>query len=192
MKTRLCVALAMLLLGLRVSSAGFVEGPDPAGAAARANPMLLGAVDPDGTVQRVKINAGGELVVSGGTSSGGTSFNGVIHDGTTSSQTLAIDASGRITFLPTRGADTDRSGTITAGGTAQQIMSSNATRLHLLVQNVSDTDQWICWTGTATAGAGSVKLAAGASYENPAHFCPTGAVSIFCSTTGKAFTATEH
>ena len=90
------------------------------------------------------------------------------------------------------GGDTDRSGTIAAGGTAQQAMAANSVRKHFFFQNLSDTDMWVRWTGTASAGAGSVLVkAGGGSYENPPNFCPTGAISIFCVTTGKAYTTTE-
>lgn len=92
-----------------------------------------------------------------------------------------------------RAADTDRSGTITLGGTPQQAMAANSTRSHLFFQNISDTAMYIRWTGTAAASSGSVLIPAnGGSYENPSHFCPTGALSVFCATTGKSFTATEN
>lgn len=86
---------------------------------------------------------------------------------------------------------TDRSGTITAGGTAQQVMALNTSRYGFCFMNISDTDMYICFTGTATAGAGSLKIPAGALYETMPAGVPVGAVSVFCATTGKAFTAWE-
>ena len=37
----------------------------------------------------------------------------------------------------------------------------------------------------------SILLAAGKSWENPPHFCPTGLVSVIAATTGHAFTCKE-
>lgn len=86
---------------------------------------------------------------------------------------------------------TNRSGSITSGGVAQQLMAANARRTGFLVQNVSDTDMWVSWIGTASAGQPSLKLVAGALYETKDTACPQTAISIFCATTGKEFTATE-
>lgn len=105
-------------------------------------------------------------------------------DGTVSPKVTATSA-------PAAGAVTDRSGTIAAGGTAQQVMAANTTRKYLFYQNNSDTDQWINWGVVAVANEPSIKIVAGASYENPAHFCPSGLISVFCATTGKTFTSKE-
>ena len=45
----------------------------------------------------------------------------------------------------------DRSGTITAGGTSQQIAAALATRRYLVIQNHSDTDMWINVGAAASA-----------------------------------------
>jgi len=85
---------------------------------------------------------------------------------------------------------TDRSTTITTGGTAQALMASNPARCGWSFQNISDTDMWINEIGgTAVADSPSVRVAAGASYT-PA-FVTTSAISIICATTGKKFTARE-
>lgn len=108
------------------------------------------------------------------------------------------DEHGKLIFksvsVPLRGTDIPHSGTITLGGAAQQVMAQNLNRTHFFFQNVSDTDMWIRWTtGNASAGAGSVLIrAGGGAYENSETFCPTGAISVFCATTGKEFTATEN
>jgi hypothetical protein len=87
---------------------------------------------------------------------------------------------------------TDRSGTITLGGTAQTIAAVNGARTYLLVQNVSDTAMWVNLGATATAGAGSILLSAnGGSFVAEASAIPLGHVSILCATTGKAYTAKE-
>ncbi len=105
-------------------------------------------------------------------------------DQTTPGTTNKVDAT-------TPGALTDRSGTITTGGTAQQIMAANAARRYLFIQNNSDTGLWYNLGVTAVASQPSIFLAAGASYENPAHFCPSGLVSVIGATTGKIFSAKE-
>lgn len=87
---------------------------------------------------------------------------------------------------------TDRSGSITLGGTAQTIAAVNGRRTYLIVQNISDTTMWLNLGGTATAGSGSFLLAAnGGSYAAEGSAIPSGAVSILCATTGKEFTAKE-
>ena len=84
---------------------------------------------------------------------------------------------------------TDRSGAITAGGTAQQLAAANASRRALTGQNISSGDLWINETGDPAAAdtAGSYKIAAGATFE----ISTSLAVSIIGSTTGQKFTATE-
>lgn len=85
----------------------------------------------------------------------------------------------------------DRSGTLTAGGTAQDIVAANKNRQWLLFQNVSNEDMWLNFGAVAVAGQPSIKIVAGGSYENPPHFCPTGRISVIGATTGKAFTCKE-
>jgi len=91
--------------------------------------------------------------------------------------------------LNTRGVD--RSGTITTGGTAQELAAENSIRTGLTVQNISDTDMWIDEVGgtAAAAGTGSFLLPANGGVYQVGTF---NAISIFCATTGKAFTATEY
>lgn len=83
----------------------------------------------------------------------------------------------------------DRSGTITAGGTAQQLMPLWQGRHGCIVQNLSATDLWINDQGTAAAAAPSIKVPAGAQFVCVG---PTGAVlSIFGATTAQPFAARE-
>jgi hypothetical protein len=87
---------------------------------------------------------------------------------------------------------TDRSGTIAAGGTSQQLMAANAARRGLFVQNHSATDSlWIDETGSAEQGQPSIRIPPGAMYETPAGGCPLSAVAIVGPTLGQAFTARE-
>lgn len=83
----------------------------------------------------------------------------------------------------------DGAGTITAGGTAQEIFNPNAERKGFFVQNDSDTDMRISF-GSQTASASAGYLLAPEYYWEPPTV-PQGRVTIFCSTTGKAFSAGE-
>lgn len=85
----------------------------------------------------------------------------------------------------------DRSGTITAGGTAQALMAANASRRGWWLQNLSTGDLWVSGVGTAAAVQPSLKIVAGAYYESPSFVSPT-ALSIFGATTGQAFAAREY
>ena len=83
---------------------------------------------------------------------------------------------------------TDRSGTVTTGATAQQVMAANATRQVGYVTNLHATAAWVSEVGTAAADtAGSVELPQHATYIVEGR----GAVSYLHPTTGAKFTAAE-
>jgi hypothetical protein len=109
----------------------------------------------------------------------------------------ATDAQMRATPLavastPTNGSLADRSGTITAANTAQNAIAANASRRGFSVQNLHATDPlYFNQSGTATTGAGSTKLAAGAYFESPVGAAGVAAVSVLSATAGLAFTAKE-
>lgn len=86
---------------------------------------------------------------------------------------------------------TDKSGTITAGGTAQTPFAINAARRGFLIQNNSAGDLWFNTLATAVQSQPSIKLPAGAYYESPYGGCPTTAISIIGATTAQAFSARE-
>lgn len=86
---------------------------------------------------------------------------------------------------------TDRSGTVTSGGTAQVLMAANPGRRGFWFQNVSAGDLWINEIGTAAAAKPSFKVPAGSLYENPPNGVPAGAISVFGATTAQAFSARE-
>src|SRR5688572_17887709 len=60
-----------------------------------------------------------------------------------------------------KGALTDGSANITAGGVSEEVFAANVARRYLLVQNVSDTDMWVNIGAAAVAGQPSVLLKAG-------------------------------
>ncbi|AMM22999.1 hypothetical protein [Variovorax sp. PAMC 28711] len=86
---------------------------------------------------------------------------------------------------------TDKSGTITAGGTAQTPFAINAARRGFLIQNNSAGDLWFNTLATAVQSQPSIKLPAGGYYESPYGGCPTTAISIIGATTAQAFSARE-
>jgi hypothetical protein len=88
---------------------------------------------------------------------------------------------------------TDASSTITAGGTAQQLMAANASRHGWSLYNSSAAILWINDVGgNATSGGSSFGIAAGVLYETPPNGGATlGAISIYGGTTGQVFAARQ-
>lgn len=86
-------------------------------------------------------------------------------------------------------AGTDRSGSITAGGTAQQLAAANSSRTFLTGQNTSAGDLWINEIGgtAAVSTVGSYKVISGSSFR----ISTNRAISIIGATTGQQFAATE-
>lgn len=81
---------------------------------------------------------------------------------------------------------TNRSGTITAGGTAQQLAAANNNRRTLNIQNRSDDVLIINEHGAASETAGfELAAKAGISIQS------RNAVSVFGATTGQRWAATE-
>lgn len=94
--------------------------------------------------------------------------------------------------LPAADSAADRSGTIGAASTAQQLMAANSARVGFYIENLSASDPlWINELGTATESQPSLKIPAGSLYETPAGYCPIGAISIIGPTLDQAFTARE-
>jgi hypothetical protein len=84
---------------------------------------------------------------------------------------------------------TDKSGSITLGGTAQTLAVANELRIGLFIQNISAEDMWVNETGgtAAIAGTGSYKIVSfGTFYVNT-----NKAISVVAATTGSKWTATE-
>lgn len=117
-----------------------------------------------------------------------------IKDGA-SDRRATVDESNRLTVaaVAAKGALTNRSGTITAGGTAQAAVAANTSRNYLLIRNPIDATEalWINLTGTATAASPSLRLDAGDILTFEGSFVPTNAVSVIAATTGHAFTIWE-
>lgn len=86
---------------------------------------------------------------------------------------------------------TDLSGSITTGGTAQQLVAADANRHGWRLMNTSSGDLWFNDTGGAASagGAGCYKLTAGGYYESPPGGASTAAITIYGATTGQTFSA---
>ena len=105
---------------------------------------------------------------------------------------VAVDSAGRLKAVqvPTQGSLTNRSGTITSGGTSQELAAANTSRKYLFVQNVSTGDLWVNFGTAAVTTQPSIKLMPDASLTMTG-FVSTQAVNIIGATTGQAFTAKE-
>lgn len=86
---------------------------------------------------------------------------------------------------------TDRSGSITLGGTAQQIMAANTSRRYLLIQNNSSANLWINFGIAAVQSQPSIQLQPGQAFVMENNTIFTSLVSIIGATTGQTFTAKE-
>lgn len=97
----------------------------------------------------------------------------------------ASDTSNRVTF-------TNRSGTITTGGTAQNAAAEKKGRSYFFLQNPSTETEslWFSMDTTAVAASPSIELQPGQSYESGSTVS-IGAVSVIAATTGHKFTAKE-
>ena len=97
------------------------------------------------------------------------------------------------TVTPAGATLTPRSGSIAAGGTAQQLAPANAARKGWRLQNTSTGDLWFNDTGgtASIGGADSFKIGAGGYYETPVGGSSQAAISIFGATTSQTFSASE-
>lgn len=93
---------------------------------------------------------------------------------------------------------TDRSGTIAAGGVAQQLMAANPLRQGWAIQNIDEVnieEVRYCLTGAATiANVGSFVIAAAGGVNSPGGYAQgvgVGAISIIAASAGHKFTAIE-
>ena len=94
--------------------------------------------------------------------------------------------------LPVSVTTTDKAGTITTGGTAQNAIASNVSRRGWCIQNPSTATEslYVRLNGTASATTG-MELAAGAQACNAPGQIDTSAVSVFAATTSHAFKGFE-
>lgn len=103
---------------------------------------------------------------------------------------VAVDRNGNTIGAAPLTSGTDRSGSITTGGTAQQLAAANTARVALVGQNIDPAeDMWINEIGgTAQAStAGSWLVPAKATFVIET----SRAVSVVAATTGHKWTAEE-
>jgi len=126
--------------------------------------------------------------------------NGTVFDGATAALQVAIrdrlpstllNGGFRVTTFGNTGGLSNKSGTITTGGAAQQIASSNSDRRYFLFQNLSTDDLWINFGSTAVANQPSIRIAAGEKFIIDGTFVCNELVSVIGATTGQAYTCKE-
>jgi hypothetical protein len=116
--------------------------------------------------------------------------------GTASTDVITVQGIASAVAIPVTYATatrTSRSGTVTTGGTAQQLMAANSARKGWCLQNNNTTGNiWFDETGgTAVATQPSIKLYPGDFYESPSAGATPTAISIIGDTTGMIFSARE-
>lgn len=86
---------------------------------------------------------------------------------------------------------TDGSGTITTGGTAQNLFGTAIPQHGFSIFNPDATNAiWFSYSTTAAANAtGSIEILPGGLYESPPGLVPSQAISIVGAGTGQKFTA---
>jgi hypothetical protein len=112
----------------------------------------------------------------------------------TSEVALKVDASGNLTMAASAVTYTNRSSTITLGGTAQTFAAANTSRRGYRVQNLSATNLYINdkgATAVTTQTGASFTLVPGAMYESNPNGVSTSAISIIGATTSQAFEGAE-
>ena len=88
-----------------------------------------------------------------------------------------------------QGAFTNRSGTITTGGTSQNIAAYHADRNYFFFQNISDVAMYLNFSADATTS--SILVAANGGSFTCDNFAPINPINVLCATTGKKFVAFE-
>lgn len=134
----------------------------------------------------VKNDSGSPIPVNGTVTLGaGSSTIGTMNIGT-------VPATGNALPVNTRNSMTltNRSGTITTGGTAQNPVSANTGRKYLIIQNVSTGDLWVGIGVTAVQNQPSIKISPSEKFIF-SEYVPTVLISIIGATTGQAFTIWE-
>ena len=116
--------------------------------------------------------------------------------GTASTDVITVQGIASAVAIPVTFATatrTSRSGTITTGGAAQQLMAANTSRKGWCLQNNNTTGNiWFNEIGgTAVATQPSIKLYPGDFYESPSAGATPTAISIIGDTTGMIFSARE-
>lgn len=103
----------------------------------------------------------------------------------------AVDAGVSIEVTNSPKAYTDGSGTITTGGSSQQIFAANADRSLLIVQNISANPLYVNFGAAAIVDSNSVKLNPDDKLILTGEGAPSESINIVGSTGGDSFVAKE-
>lgn len=106
-------------------------------------------------------------------------------------QVRQVALAGDTDSVTTQATGTNRGGTITSGGTSQEVMAANSSRRMWRIQNTSDTDMHVGIGITPSLTVGYLLAANGGGLESNGLAVETAAINIHCATTGKTFAATE-
>lgn len=107
---------------------------------------------------------------------------------------VACSAGGALSVSTARsgtGTLVDRSGTITTGGTSQQVAAANAGRNYIFIQNTSAGNLYINFGAAASVTVGSILLLPNASYVMEASYISTQVINIIGATTAQSYIAKE-
>lgn len=170
----------------KVVVTGVSGGPGGTGDASAANQTLQITA---ATLANTRIGAVDEAAPASDSASSG--LNGLLRRLLGRFPTLGAKAgSASFSVVPATGALTSLGSTITTGGTAQTLASSNSARVGLMVQNTSTGELRVNPWGAASASAG-YKVGADQLLVLDAPHCGVGAISIWGATTGQTFQAGE-
>lgn len=188
--------------------------PWAAPAAAQGISSKNAICDPKFPDRCIKPAADGSIAVTGG--GGGSGTAGVkanaspptwIEGSTTNQQSGNLHGATRVLPMTPAGADfdlsapadiqkvvvaTDKSGTLTTGGVAQNAIASNASRKGWCITNDAASGEilYVNTAGTASATTGT-PLAVGAQTCNLPGMVTTGAISVFAATTAHRWYGVE-
>lgn len=87
---------------------------------------------------------------------------------------------------------TDKSGTVTAGGTAQNAIAANTSRKDWRLSNLSNDILYVTDTGTAATASNGVPVYPGQTITADARGTSQSAISVLGATTGDGWSAVEY
>lgn len=175
-------SLTAVIVNTGSTTAFIVAGNSQVAATLAGTPIAPG--------QTVAISQGYNTNLAAITASGTTTLS--IQSGTG----VPVIVTGQISAAPLATTPTTQTaGTVTTGGTFQQVLGANPSRTSCLIQNTSAHTAYVYWLATGTPSlTNAVQVQAGASF-----FCiaPSGApirtaIQWTTSTTGDAFVVTEN
>lgn len=110
-----------------------------------------------------------------------------------SSGQVAIQGSFSATVATIVVTSTNKAGTITSGGTAQNAIAANASRKSWCIQNDPNATEplYVRASGTASATVADAALVPGQPYCSSSSMVDQGAISVFAATTGHQWYGSE-